>query len=51
MTTKKTTKQLSQEDEIFYEMEADLPPDLSDLMCEGRRIEAHGRTWLDDDGR
>lgn len=53
MSKKKSTKQTSQEDEIFFELEADLPPDHSDLMFEGRRFESHGgsRSYLDDDGR
>ena len=50
---KKSTKRTSEEDQLFYEMEADLPEDLSGLMIEGRRIQGHGlaRSWLDDDGR
>lgn len=37
--------------EIFDEIERELPEDYSDLMADGKRIEPHGRSWLDDDGR
>jgi hypothetical protein len=41
----------SKADQIFDELEADLPEDLSGLSFDGRNIEPHGRQWLDDDGR
>jgi hypothetical protein len=47
-----TTKKRKQpDDSIFDEIESELPEDLSELMCEGKRIETHGRSWLNEDGR
>jgi hypothetical protein len=46
-----TKKRKQSDDSIFDEIESELPEDLSGLMCEGKRIETHGRQWLDEDGR
>jgi hypothetical protein len=53
MSTTKTKRKSNQGDEIFEQMEAELPDDYSDLMFEGRQLEGHGarRSYLDDDGR
>lgn len=36
-------------DEIFYQIEAECPEDMSNLMVGGRRITPHGN-WHDENG-
>lgn len=46
-------KRSTQGEDLFDQMDAELPDDYSDLSFEGRPLEGHGvrRSYLDDDGR